>query len=191
MLDLLLTFHGLPTTRAVSPFCPPTYLCVQTQHRLPRQKSGSRDPKIPAAEAVSNLPLSHQSEQRMGSPLLLSFSTRRRDLELLLPPSVLSASVRQLPLASSTVFSCSAPLPPSLPALVRGAPERATQVCSTAPRTRSQPRPRGRRGLLLESEAWDIPGPNETENPAPSKHHTCTDFSTNLMQQVHHLLQAM
>lgn len=54
---------------------------------------------------------------------------------MLLPLSVLSASVPPLPRVSWTFSSCSAPPPPSLPSPVRCAPEKASPVGSTAPRT--------------------------------------------------------
>lgn len=69
----------------------------------------------------------------LSSLLLLPLPTCRRDLELFLPPSALSASVHRPPQASWRVSSCSAPLPPSPPGHVRSAPEKATGACLAAP----------------------------------------------------------
>lgn len=77
-----------------------------------------------SADPGSNFSLFHQAGQYTGSLLFLSFSTRRRNLKLLLPPSGFSVSAHQFLQVSLTVFSCSIPLTLSLPALVRGAPEK-------------------------------------------------------------------
>lgn len=90
-----------------------------------------------------------------------SSSTCRRELELLLPPSALSASVPQLPQTSWTASSCPAPPPsPPCPAPGRAAPEGSHTLCSSTPVTPP---------VCAQGAAAGVPEvPGPTETPAPS-----------------------